>query len=95
MNLYGDYAAQGFSLITTWPVTLAQMQTWLNAKEHGEYTDNYYDADSEILGIYVDGFTHDETIPTSYLIDRDGNVRYWEIGEINEGDWAGMIEELL
>ena len=95
MNLYEDYSAQGFSLITAWPVTLEQMQTWLNSKGYAEYTDNYYDADSEILGIYVDEFTGDETIPTSYLIDRDGNVRHWEIGEINEAEWAGLIEELL
>ena len=95
MNLYGDYSIQGFSLITVWSVTLAQMQTWLNAKGHAAYTDNYQDTDSEILGVYVDEFTGDETIPTSYLIDRDGNVRHWEIGEINEGDWGDLIEELL
>lgn len=95
LELYGSYSAQGFYLVVVWPNTLSQMQTWLNAKGYGEYTDHYQDTDSDILGLYVDAFTGEESVPMNFLIDRDGNVRHWEIGEINEGDWADYIGELL
>lgn len=95
LNLYSSYSSQGFYVVTVWPDTLAQMQTWLNAKGYGEYTDNYQDTDLVILGDYADAFSGEESVPVNFLIDRDGNVRHWEIGEIIEGDWADYIEELL
>ncbi len=95
LELYGSYSAQGFYLVVVWPNTLSQMQTWLNAKGYGEYTDNYQDTDLEILGVYADAFAGEESVPMNFLIDRDGNVRHWELGEINEGDWEVYIEELL
>jgi len=95
LSLYSAYGSQGLCLITVWRETLSQMQSWLSSRGYGEYTNNYEDTDSDIFGLYVDAFTGEETVPTNYLIDRDGNVRYWEIGEISEGAWADLIEELL
>ncbi len=95
LELYDSYSAEGFYLVVVWPDTLAQMQTWLNAKGYGEYTDNYQDTDAAILGDYAGAFAVEESVPLNFLIDRDGNVRFWELGEISEGEWAGLIEELL
>jgi hypothetical protein len=71
------------------------MQTWLNAKGFGEYTDNYQDTDTAILSDYADAFGTEESVPLNFLIDRDGNVRFWELSAINQSEWAGFIEELL
>ena len=96
MSLYGNYKSDGFYFITAWSMTLVGMQSWLETQElQEEYTDYYADADRVAFHAYRIKFNAENAIPTNYLIDRDGNVRFYLVGEIVEDEWAGYIEELL
>gem|GEM_PF-2676555 len=89
------FESQGFAMVSAWSDSISGMQSWLDT--NGYRVTNNYQRDSTLFVIYRDLYWPGHTtIPTTYLIDRDGRVRAKSGYDGNlSNTWAPYINELL
>jgi len=80
-------------LITAWSDSLSTMQGFLDS--NGYRVTNNYQRDGTLFSTYANIYwPGNNSIPTNYLIDRDGRVRFKD-HFVTAAVWGDYIEELL
>lgn len=101
--MYTDYQSFGYYAILVWDDSLDFMQDYFDTNGWTA-TDCYKESgDHQVMGAYSTAFNLDSPgylgHPQNILIDRDGNVRKYDVGAIDgeprATDWRNGIEELL
>ena len=90
LALHADYSAAGFTLVG---VNMLESSRRKALEFIDEFGLNY--ANGEDIGERVTNLYRVEAPPESYLIDRNGQVRRFFIGNIRYDDVSGDIEALL
>jgi hypothetical protein len=68
---------------------------WIAAQDY-DFTEWGWDPDSVIFYVWNDYNYDDNSIPQTFIIDNDGNLRYCKVGEIsNPLEFTNVIDELI
>jgi hypothetical protein len=98
--LYEDYQSLGYYSILVWDDSLDFMQDYFSTNGWTA-TDCYKEtSDHQVMGAYSAAFSSGSLgHPQNALVDRDGNVRKYDVGAIDgeprATQWREAIEELL
>ncbi len=68
---------------------------WVNGQEY-EFTEWGWDPESVIFEVMNDYNYNDYSLPQTFIIDNDGNLRYCKVGDItNTLEYTTVIDELI